>query len=143
MEQLTLVAPTLFGLEGVCAEELKRLDARNVRAENGRVLWDYTPESLVRANLCLRTGERVMLRLGRFPAPDFDALYDGTCGLPWEEFIPREGAFPIRCRSVDSRLTSQQRCGAVVKAAVGDRLGRAYGLEHLPETGAEYAIRLL
>ena len=78
MEQLTLVAPTLFGLEGVCAEELKRLDARNVRAENGRVLWDYTPESLVRANLCLRTGERVMLRLGRFPAPDFDALYDGT-----------------------------------------------------------------
>ena len=142
MEQLTLVAPTLFGLEGVCAEELKRLDARNVRAENGRVLWDYTPESLVRANLCLRTGERVMLRLGRFPAPDFDALYDGTCGLPWEEFIPREGAFPIRCRSVDSRLTSQQRCGAVVKAAVGDRLGRAYGLEHLPETGAEYAIRL-
>lgn len=142
MEQLTLVAPTLFGLEGVCAEELKRLDARNVRAENGRVLWDYTPESLVRANLCLRTGERVMLRLGRFPAPDFDALYDGACGLPWEEFIPREGAFPIRCRSVDSRLTSQQRCGAVVKAAVGDRLGRAYGLEHLPETGAEYAIRL-
>ena len=142
MTQLDLVSPTLFGLEGVCAQELKRMDAKNVRAENGRVLWDYTPESLVRANLCLRTGERVLLRLGRFSAPDFDALYDGTHALSWEEFIPREGAFPIRCRSVDSKLTSQQRCTAVVKAAVGDRLGRAYGLEQLPETGAEYAIRL-
>ena len=142
MAQLELVIPTLFGLEGVCAQELKRLDAGNVRAENGRVLCDYTPEMLIRANLCLRTGERVLLRLGRFPAPDFDALYDGIRALPWEEFIPREGAFPIRCRTVDSLLSSQQRCTAIVKAAVGDRLGQAYGLEHLPETGAEYAIRL-
>lgn len=142
MAQLDLVAPTLFGLEGVCAQELKRLDAKNVRAENGRVLWDYAPESLVRANLCLRTGERVLLRLGRFPAPDFDALYDGVRDLPWQDFIPREGAFPIRCRTVNSKLTSQQRCGAIVKAAVGDRLGMTYGLERLPETGAEYAIRL-
>lgn len=142
MEQLALAAPTLFGLEGVCAQELKRMDASNVRAENGRVLWDYTPKSLVRANLCLRTGERVLLRLGRFPAPDFDALYDGVREISWEEWIPREGAFPIRCRTVGSKLTSQPRCTAVVKAAVGDRLGQAYGLERLPETGAEYAIRL-
>ncbi len=142
MARLDLVAPTLFGLEGVCAQELKRLDAKNVRSENGRVLWDYTPESLVRANLCLRTGERVLLRLGRFPAPDFDALYDGVRALSWEEWIPREGAFPIRCRTVNSKLTSQQRCIAVVKAALGDRLGQAYGMERLPETGAEYAVRL-
>ena len=142
MAQLDLVAPTLFGLEGVCAQELKRAGAKNVRGENGRVLFDYTPESLVRANLCLRTGERVLLRLGRFSAPDFDALYDGVRALSWEEWIPREGAFPIRCRTVNSALTSQQRCTAVVKAAVGDRLGQAYGLERLPETGAEYAIRL-
>lgn len=142
MAQLDLVAPTLFGLEGVCAQELKRLDAKNVRAENGRVLWDYAHESLIRANLCLRTGERVLLRLGRFPAPDFDALYNGVRDLPWEEFIPKDGGFPIRCRTVNSKLTSQQRCGAVVKAAVGDRLGQAYGMERLPETGAEYAIRL-
>ncbi len=142
MAQFDLISPTLFGLEGVCAQELKRLDAQNVRAENGRVLWDYTPESLVRANLCLRTGERVLLRLGRFSAPDFDALYDGARALPWEDFIPRDGAFPIRCRTVGSRLTSQQRCVANLKAAVGDRLGAAYGLEHMPETGVEYAIRL-
>ncbi len=142
MAQLDLVSPTLFGLEGVCAQELRRMDAKNVRAENGRVLWEYTPESLVRSNLWLRTGERVLLRLGRFSAPDFDALYDGIRTLPWEEFIPREGAFPIRCRTVDSLLSSQQRCTAIVKAAVGDRLGEKYGMERLPETGAEYAIRL-
>lgn len=142
MAQFDLVAPTLFGLEGVCAQELKRLDGKNVRAENGRVLWDYAPESLIRANLCLRTGERVLLRLGQFPAPDFDALYDGVRALPWEEFIPREGAFPVRCRTVDSLLSSQQRCGAVVRAAVGDRLGARYGLEHLPESGPEYQMRL-
>lgn len=142
MAKLELVCPTLFGLEGVCAQELKRMDAKNVRAENGRVLWEYTPESLVRANLWLRTGERVLLRLGRFPASDFDALYDGVRALDWEEFIPKDGAFPIRCRTVDSLLSSQQRCAAVVKAAVGDRLGEKYALERLPETGAEYAIRL-
>jgi len=142
MARLDLMAPTLFGLEGVCAQELKHLDAQNVRSENGRVLWDYSPEGLVRANLCLRTGERVLLRLGKFPAPDFDALYDGVRALPWGDFIPKDGAFPVRCRTVDSLLSSQQRCGAVVRAAVGDALGAKYGLEHLPESGPEYQVRL-
>ncbi len=142
MGHLDLSIPTLFGLEGVCAQELKRLDGKNVRAENGRVLCDYTPEMLIRANLCLRTGERVLLRLGSFPASDFDALYDGANALPWEEFIPREAAFPIRCRTIDSQLTSQQRCTAVTKAALAARLGKAYGLSRLPEDGAEYQVRL-
>ena len=142
MAPCELVIPTLFGLEGVCAQELKRLDAPNIRAENGRVLCDYTPEMLIRANLCLRTGERVLLRLGSFPAPDFDALYDGANALPWEEFIPRDAAFPIRCRTIDSKLSSQQRCVAVTKAALAARLGKAYGLGRLPETGPEYQVRL-
>ena len=142
MGHLDLSIPTLFGLEGVCAQELKRLDGKNVRAENGRVLCDYTPEMLIRANLCLRTGERVLLRLGSFPASDFDALYDGANALPWEEFIPREAAFPVRCRTIDSQLTSQQRCTAVTKAALAARLGKAYGLSRLPEDGAEYQVRL-
>ena len=105
MAQLDLAAPTLFGLEGVCAQELKRMNASNVRAENGRVLWDYTPESMVRANLCLRTGERVLLRLGRFPAPDFDSLYNGGRDISWEDWIPRAGAPPIRCRTAVRSLS--------------------------------------
>ncbi len=117
MEKLTLSVPTLFGLEGVCAEELRRMDLGTVQAENGRVLCETTPAGLVRANLNLRTGERVLLRLGRFDCPDFDALYDGVRALPWAEVIPKTGAFPVRCRSLDSKLTSEQRCGAVTPSA--------------------------
>ncbi len=142
MERLELVVPTLFGLEGVCAEELRRMGFQEVRGENGRAVCTADAAGIVRANLNLRTGERVLLRLGRFPASDFDALYDGVRALPWEELIPKEGAFPVRCRCVDSQLSSQQRCGAVVRAAVGDRLGEKYGLERLPETGGEYQVRL-
>ncbi|MDE6107815.1 MAG: class I SAM-dependent RNA methyltransferase, partial [Oscillospiraceae bacterium] len=142
MENFTLIIPTLFGLEGVSAEELRRQGFQNVRAENGRALCDSDLSGIARANLNLRTGERVLLRIGTFPAPDFDALYDGARALPWEDFIPKDGAFPVRCRTIDSKLTSQQRCGAVLKAAVGDRLGAHYGLEHLPETGGEYQVRL-
>ena len=142
MANFTLVIPTLFGLEGVCADELRRLGFQNVRAENGRALCDSDAAGVVRANLNLRTGERVLVRIGSFPAPDFDALYDGARALPWADFIPRDGAFPVRCRTIDSKLTSQQRCGAVLKAALGDALGAHYGMEHLPETGGEYQVRL-
>ena len=142
MDQLTLVIPTLFGMEGVCADELRRLEAQNVRGENGRVLCDYDPAILVRANLCLRTGERVLLRLGSFPAPDFDALYDGANALSWEDLIPRDALISVRCRTIDSQLSSQQRCVAVTKAALCARLGKTYGLDRLPETGDEYQVRI-
>jgi len=142
VEKLTLSVPVLFGLEGVCAEELRRMDLGTVRAENGRVLCETTPAGLVRSNLNLRTGERVLLRLGRFDCPDFDALYDNARALPWGDYIPKDGAFPVRTRCLDSRLTSQQRCCAIVRAAVGDALGERYGLVHMSEAGAEYQIRL-
>ena len=141
MEELTLSVSVRLGLEGVCAEELRRQEFQNVRAENGRVLCTSSPAGIARANLNLRTGERVLLRLGRFPCPDFDALYDGARALPWADFIAKEGAFPVRGRCLDSALTSEQRCAAIIRAAVGDALGEAYGLERMPESGAEYLIR--
>lgn len=141
MADHTLSVSVRLGLEGLCADELRRLDLSDVRAENGRVLCSADDAGIARANLNLRTGERVLLRLGRFPSPDFDALYDGTRALPWSDYIPKEGAFPVRGRCLDSTLTSEQRCAAVIKAAVGDALGAAYGMERLPETGAEYQIR--
>ena len=141
MADHTLSVSVRLGLEGLCADELRRLELSDVRAENGRVLCAADGAGIARANLNLRTGERVLLRLGRFPSPDFDALYDGTRALPWSDYIPKEGAFPVRGRCLDSALTSEQRCAAVIKAAVGDALGAAYGMERLPETGAEYQIR--
>lgn len=143
MERYTLSVPTLFGLEGLCAEELRRMDLEQVRAENGRVLCECGPAGIVRANLNLRTGERVLIRLGRFDAPDFDALYQGVRALPWEEFVPRDGVFPVKGHSLDSRLHSVPRCTAVIRAAVADRLGEKYGLEHLPETGAVCQVQFL
>jgi len=143
LERFTLAAPTIFGLEGVCAQELRHLGFDDVRAEDGRALCSADPAGVVRANLCLRTGERVLIRVGQFDAPDFPALYDAVRALPWEELIPRSGgAFPVRCRTLNSRLTSQQRCEAVVRAAVGDRLGEKYGLDPFPEEGPLFQLRL-
>ncbi len=139
--EYTLSISTRLGLEGVCAEELRRLELTDVQAENGRVLCTADAHGVARANLNLRTGERVLLRLGRFGCPDFDALYQGVRALPWGEFIPRDGAFPVRGRCLDSALTSEQRCAAIIKAAAGDALGERYGLERLPESGAEYLVR--
>ena len=143
MTSYTYVSPTLFGLEGVAAQECKHLGLQNVRAEDGRVLCEGALSQLVRLNLNLRTVERVILLLGRFPADSFDALFEGTAALPWEELIPRDGKFPVRCQCVGSQLHAEVTCGNVVKKAVAKRLGGKYGLTTLPETGADYAIRCL
>ena len=141
MEQYTFSVPTVFGLEGLCADELRRLELGNVRAENGRVLFESGPEGLARANLNLRTGERVLLRVGRFPAETFDELFEGARALPWEQFIPRDGAFPVKGFCLDSRLFEMSACQSILKKAVARRLGEHYGLETLPETGEVYQLQ--
>ncbi|MCD8376362.1 MAG: hypothetical protein LUD69_05415 [Oscillospiraceae bacterium] len=141
MEQLQFAVPTLFGVEGLCAGEMRRLGLEQVRAENGRVFCTGTPLDIARLNLNLRTGERVLLVLGSFPAPTFDALFEGTRALPWEALIPRDGAFPVQGYSLNSALRSVPDCQAIVKKAAARRLGEKYSLERLPETGALYQIR--
>ena len=140
-EMLKLAVPTLFGLEGLCAEELRRLELPEVRAENGRVLCRARAEDIARINLNLRTGERVLLVLGSFPAGSFDALFEGTRALPWEEFVPREGSFPVKGHALNSALHAVPACQAIVKKAIAARLGERYGLEQLPETGALYQVQ--
>lgn len=114
-ETLTFAIPTLFGLESLAADELRRLDLPQVRAENGRVLCSGTLGDIPRLNVNLRTGERVLLVLGTFPAGDFDALFEGTRTLPWERFIPRDGQFPVKGHSLNSALHSIPACQAIVK----------------------------
>lgn len=96
MNQLQFFVPTLFGLEGLAADELRRLNLADVRAENGHVLCTGRPGDIPRLNLNLRTGERVLLVLGSFHAPDFDALFEGVKAIPWEEYLPRTAAFPVK-----------------------------------------------
>ena len=141
MSQLQFAVPTLFGLESLVADELRRLDLADVQAENGRVLCKGTLADIPRLNLNLRTGERVLLVLGSFPARDFEALFQGTRALPWEQFIPKGGQFPVKGHSLNSALHAIPACQSIVKKAVAARLGQKYGLETLPETGAVYQIQ--
>lgn len=141
MEELEFVIPCLFGLEGLVAEELWRLGLQEVRAENGRIFCRGGLLDLARINLNLRTGERVLVVLGRFSAPSFDALFEGTLALPWERWIPEEGRFPVKGYCLNSALHSVPDCQAIVNKAVATRLGNAYGRNTLPETGALYQVQ--
>ena len=138
---LQFAVPTLFGLESLTADEMRRLDLKQVQAENGRVLCQGSEADIPRLNLNLRTGERVLLVLGSFDARDFDALFEGTKALPWEQFIPKDGQFPVKGHSLNSQLHSVPTCQAMIKKAVAARLGQKYGLNQLPETGALYQIQ--
>ena len=141
METLNFAIPTLFGLEALAADELRRLGLDQVRAENGRVLCSGRPGDIPRMDLNLRTGERVLLVLGRFPARSFEELFQGTRAIPWEEYLPRDAAFPVKGYSISSQLHSVPACQAIVKKAAAKRLGQAYGCETLPETGDRYQIQ--
>ena len=141
MKELELLIPTLFGLEGLCAEELRRLGLPEVKAENGRVCCKARPEDIPRVNLNLRTGERVLLVVGRYHAADFEALFEGAKALPWENFIPREGAFPVKGYSLNSQLHALPAIQSVLKKALAARLGQKYGMDTLPETGALYQVQ--
>lgn len=141
MEQLQFLIPCLMGLERLVAEECRRLGLSQVRAENGRVFCQGTAADLPRLNINLRCGARVLLVLAQFRATAFEELFQGTLGVPWEELIPRDGECPVKGYSIDSQLHSVPACQAIVKKAVSQRLGAAYGVEWLPETGPRYQVQ--
>mgnify|MGYP001521568777 CR=1 FL=1 len=123
------------------ADEMRRLDLKNVRAENGRVHCEGTLADIARLNINLRCGARVLMELGSFPARDFEALFQGVYALPWEDYIPRDGEFPVKGYSLNSQLHSVPACQSIVKKASAKRLGEKYGVETLPESGSRYQIQ--
>lgn len=138
---IRLTVPCLFGLESLVADEMKRLGLSGVQAENGRVHCLGTQADIPRLNLNLRCGARVLMEMGTFPAPTFDALFEGVRALPWEDFIPVDGEFPVKGYTLDSTLHSVPACQSIVKKAAAARLGQAYGLDTLPERGSRYQIQ--
>ena len=136
-----LCVPCLLGLEGPIADELRRLDMKNVAAENGRVCFTGGARELARANIALRVGERVLLELGSFEARSFDELFEGTKALPWEDFIPTDGAFPVKGYSLNSMLFSVSDCQKIIKKAIVERLKSVCGIEWFAETGALYQVQ--
>ena len=133
--------PCLFGLEGPAAEELRRMGLQNVRAENGRVRFEGGAADCAKANLRLRTGERVLLSLGSFEALSFEQLFEGVKELSLSEFIPKDGQFPVKGYCLNSALHSVPDCQRIIKKAAAVSLGRAYHTEWLPETGCLYQLQ--
>ncbi len=137
---LQLVATCLFGLEKLLGEEIDALGYKRLGTIDGRVIFETPERGVAVCNLRLRYAERVLVLLGKFRAKSFDELFEGTKALPWEDWIGREGAFPIKGHSVKSALFSVPDCQRIVKKAVADRLSSVYHLYRLPENGALYAI---
>lgn len=141
MDKMEFSVPCLFGLEGLAGDELRRLDMENVRVENGRVLFSGDGLALAKANVCLRTGERVLIVLADFKATTFEELFQGVYRANLENYIPRDGVFPVKGHCLNSQLMSVPDCQAIVKKAASRRLGEKYGVNWLPETGAKYQLQ--
>jgi putative N6-adenine-specific DNA methylase len=141
MSQFEFSVPCLFGLEGLAGDELRRLNIENVRVENGRVLFSGDAAAMAKANVCLRTGERVLLILAEFEARSFEELFQGVYRANLEDFIPKDGQFPVKGHCLNSQLMSVPDCQAIVKKAASRRLGEKYGMSWLPETGIKYQLQ--
>jgi 23S rRNA (guanine2445-N2)-methyltransferase / 23S rRNA (guanine2069-N7)-methyltransferase len=139
---LQLIATTAFGLEAVVVRELANLgyDARVVRP--GRLAFSGDASAVARTNLWLRSADRVLIELAAFPAADFDALFDTTRSLPWEEWIAADAAMPVRGRSQKSQLTSVPAVQRTVKKAIVERLLSARSVLSLPETGPPVPVEV-
>jgi len=136
-----IACPCLFGLESVLAGEARRMGFQDVAVTDGRVTFMGTKADIARANIGLRTAERVEIVLGEFRAKTFDQLFEGTAALPLEEWVGSLDAFPVKGWSINSKLHSIPDCQAIIKKAAAKRLGRCYGVQWLQETGAVHQIR--
>ena len=135
------IANTAFGLEGQTARDLKWLGVESAAPQPaGGVLCEGTPAQAFNANLWLRCADRVMLLVGRFEARSFEELFESVRALPWEDYIPSDGAFPIRAHCARSTLMSPSDCQSIVKKAIVERLKRTCHIDWFEETGAVYAV---
>lgn len=133
--------PCLFGLEGLAGDELRRMQLEDVAVENGRVLFSGDAAAMAKANIGLRTGERVLLVLADFTAKTFEQLFQGVLATPLEQYIPKDGAFPVKGHCLNSQLMSVPDCQAIIKKAASRRLGEKYGVSWLPENGTKYQLQ--
>lgn len=137
-----LIATATFGLEAVVRREIESLDYKVLKTEDGKVTFEGDERAIVRSNLWLRTADRVLLKMAEFEARTFEELFQQTKALMWEALIPPDGKFTVTGTSVKSQLHSVPACQGICKKAIASRLGEAYLMETLPETGAEYTVKV-
>lgn len=141
MQNLKMVAPCLFGIESVVASDLKRMGAEKVVSQNGRVTFEGDFEILARANIQSYCAERILIELGSFDAYTFDELFEKTKALPWENWIGKRDAFPVKGKSINSSLKSIPDCQKIIKKAVVKRLEMKYQIPWFEESGTKYQIQ--
>lgn len=143
MKTYELTVPCHFGLESVLKKEIYDLGYEISEVEDGRVTFIGDAEAICRANIFLRTTERVLLRVGKFKAETFDELFEGIKALPWEEYIPENGKFwVIKASSIKSKLFSPSDIQSIVKKAMVERLKQKYNTNWFEESGASYPVRI-
>ncbi|MBO5282265.1 MAG: class I SAM-dependent RNA methyltransferase [Lachnospiraceae bacterium] len=143
MKRYELIAPCHFGMEAVLKKEIVDLGYDVTEVADGRITFLGDEEALCRANVFLRTAERVLIRVGRFTAESYEELFQGTKALPWEEYIPRDGKFWVtKAASVKSKLFSPSDIQRIMKKAMVERMKEHYGLERFPEDGEAFPVRV-
>ena len=142
MPRFDLIATSTFGMESVVARELSTLGYENLRTADGRVDFTGDETDIARCNMWLRTADRILIRVGEFPAPDFGQLFDQTLELPWNELLPVDAKFPVTGRSVRSRLTAVPKVQGAIKKAIVENMKRRFNRFRFDETGAEFPIEV-
>lgn len=138
--RLQMVATCLFGLEKLLGEEIDRLGCKRLETMDGRVTFEGDENQLAAANIRLRCAERVFIKLGEFDAYSFEDLFEGVKALPWEMWIGKADAFPVKGHAIRSKLFSVPDCQSIVKKAIVDRLSNAYGIRWFTEEGVKYQV---
>lgn len=143
MRTFDLLVPCHFGLEAVLKREIYDLGYEITKVEDGRVTFEGDEEAVCRANIFLRTAERVMIQVGRFKATTFEELFQGIKNLPWEEYIPEDGKFWVKKASfINSKLFSPSDIQSIAKKAMVERMKQKYHKEWFKEDGAAYPVRI-
>ena len=143
MRRFELIAPCHFGMEAVLKREILDLGYEITNVDNGKVTFEGDAEAIARANLFLRTTERILLKVAQFKATTFDELFENIKAIPWEEYIPKDGKFWVtKANSVSSKLFSPSDIQRIVKKAMVERMKKNYNCSWFEETGASYALRI-
>ena len=143
MNRFELIVPCHFGMEAVCKKEILDMGYEVDKVEDGRVTFTGDAEAICRANICLRTAERVLLKVGSFTARTFEELFEKTRALPWEKYLPFDGKFWVtKATSIKSQLFSPSDIQSIMKKAMVRRMQESYKNEWFPETGASYPVRV-
>lgn len=143
MERLEYIVPCHFGLEAVLKREITDLGYEIVSVEDGRITFAGDVQALCRANIFLRTAERVLIKVGSFHAETFEELFQGTKALPWGEYIPENGKFWVtKAASVKSKLFSPSDIQSIMKKAMVESMRAVYHVDWFPEDGDAYPVRV-